>query len=697
MTMKLQYKITAATLLVAFFPLILLAWYGISVVGQISREELMSSTIHNLRHSLDIEGVLANYVTDAQLLAASGITQELLETLDSGDPGQVAVARQKLADEFRTISSMREGYFKIRYIDETGQEIVEVERESLGFVTSGKENLQNESADDYFRIGMTLDPGQSYISALRLETQGGKVVTPYKPGLRISVPVTHEGIRRGVIVTNVEGSVIYDLLKRHASKDRQIIMVDEKGFYVAHPDEEKLWGAQLGTGEQLSRDEPELAALVAAQNSGEYEDRDRVIVFTKVSSGATIGPTWTLLEAWPKEIALARLWKIQRTILAVAALALALSLGSGWFVARRISRPIEILGRAADRISRGDMSVQVPEMGADEIGNLGRSFSRMARALRRLVTHVEEGATHLAEATRALSTSSQQVGSGAEQVSHLVQEISEGAQSQAKEIEVTSRGIASQARATNTMAEQSASAAEQVKQALDAAQAGLERIDRVDRRFTLLEEANQEVDLLATQLGEHSQEMEQVVATINNFAEQTNMLALNASIEAARAGPHGRGFAVVASEVRRLAHRSARSATEVTDLIGQTQQQIANVLHQVTTEREAIASGTEALQDLHKSLASIAQAMREAADMTATISEATADQRETSELIVQAMNKIAAVAEANVIATQQASASLQQQTAATAELAASAEELAELAAALQSYVVESTGGGANGN
>ncbi|NOZ06154.1 MAG: methyl-accepting chemotaxis protein [Chloroflexi bacterium] len=691
--MKLQSKLTLALLLASLFPLVLIGWYSTAVVGNLLRQGVRndaSIALDNLamRH---FETILSIKMSDAYYLSNSIFLDRLLQAQDENDAEGIVRARQDLAREFETVAALRGEYFKIRYIDSTGQEVVEIERQGPSYTVSKGASLQNEREDKYFTEAFKLADGQMFVSDLRLETQGGKIVVPHQPGIRIATPVIYQGTRRGVLVLNVDGSPFLQVAKEEETSGSQLFMVDESGNYLVHPNENKLWGSQLGTGHTLDQDEPALAKLVRAQGNGTYEDANRLIIFRKVPIQAAIGPHWTLIEVTPKAVAFATMRNVQGSTLAIIFLALVMSVGGGWFVARRIARPVEALSHAVEGFRAGDFTISIPVTEDDEIGKLAASFSHLATGMGTLIGKVEEGAAHLVEATEALSAASQQVETGSEQVSIAVQQIAEGARAQAREIGVTSRGIASQARATTDTAKQSAATAEQVKQAHQAALASTEGIQVVVKRLQETEEANRKVVRLVAQLGENSAEMEQVIATINSFADQTNMLALNASIEAARAGAQGRGFSVVANEVRRLARRSGRSATEVADLISQTQQRTTGMLAQAKIEQQAISAGAKALYSLRETLETIVKSMERASKMAEKISQITVEQQKTSETMVQAMNTVAAVAESNVVSTEQASASLQEQTAATEELAASARQLAQLTAGLRETVAHLTG------
>lgn len=691
--MKLQSKLTLALLLASLFPLVLIGWYSTAVVGNSLRQgvlESKSSALDSLA-SHHVGDVLSRKIDDAVYLSRSISLEKLLKVQDEDDSAGIVQARQDLGHAFETFADLRGDYFKIRYIDSTGQEIVEVDRQGAAYIVSQGASLQNEGKDEYFTAAAKLHSGQSYVSALRLETQGGKIVTPHQAGIRIATPVFYRGSRRGVVVLNLDGSSLLQGAKEEKTAGSQLLMVDDSGNYLIHPDPNKLWGDQLGTGQALSRDEPDLAKLVSSQANGTYEDADRLIIFREAPIHAAVGPHWTLIEVTPKSVAFAAMRNVQVSTLAVIFLGLALSVGGGWFQARRIARPVEALSHAVESFRTGDFMISIPAVENDEIGELATSFSHLATGMGTLIGKVEEGASLLVDATESLSAASQQVEIGSEQVSIAVQHIAEGARSQAREIEVTSRGIASQARATTDTAKQSTDTAGQAKQAHQAALAGAEGVRTVMKRLQEMEEANQEAARLVAQLSENSDEMEQVISTINSFADQTKMLALNASIEAARAGAQGRGFSVVANEIRRLARQSGRSATEVADLISQTQQRTAGLLAQAKTEQEAISAGAKALDSLHETLETIVESMEKASEMAEKISQIAVEQKKTSDTMVQAMNMVASVSESNVVSTEEASASLQEQTAATEELAASARQLAQLAAGLRETVAHLTG------
>lgn len=307
-------------------------------------------------------------------------------------------------------------------------------------------------------------------------------------------------------------------------------------------------------------------------------------------------------------------------------------------------RALELL-QEVDPVSRGDLTIRA-RVTADEIGTVADSYNATINSLRRIVGTVQNAAAQVAS-----TTSSNEM---------AVAELSTEALRQAEEIAGALDKVRQMSLSIQAVAESAAQAEVSVQQANETVDAGDRAMNRTVDGIEAIRETVVETSAKVRQLGESSQKISKVVSLISSFAEQTNLLSLNAAIEAARAGEEGRGFAVVADEVGSLARQSAEATAEIENLVAEIQAETNAVVAAMEAGTEQVVNGTRLVDETRQSLNKITAVSAQIGSLVQAISEASVMQSQASEEVTQTMSDVAAIADRTSNEATQVSAAFKQ-------------------------------------
>jgi methyl-accepting chemotaxis protein len=311
----------------------------------------------------------------------------------------------------------------------------------------------------------------------------------------------------------------------------------------------------------------------------------------------------------------------------------------GWAIARVVTRPIHRLAIAAGSVANGDLTVEFARESQDEIGELEEAFAVMVTSLRSTLEQVTEASSSVASASSEISSSAEQMAAGAHEQTAQATEVASAVEEMTKTIIENSRNAGT----TVQTAAQAGSAAADGGKTVEETVEGMKRIASVVRKAA---ETVQELGKSSDQIGE-------VISLIQEIADQTNLLALNAAIEAARAGEQGRGFAVVADEVRKLAERTTKATKEIGGMIQKIQRDTQEAVSSMNEGTREVDEGITLADKAGASLHAIVGASQTVTDMVQQIAAASSQQSSASEQIAKNVEGISAVTGETAIATQQ--------------------------------------------
>lgn len=452
-----------------------------------------------------------------------------------------------------------------------------------------------------------------------MATNGLIVTEPYQDfdgSIVVSFAKAFSGSKNGVLAADLTvTNIIEEVLNVNLDNDGFSFLVDGNNNIVAYQDEKLSQQPLTQLNPVLSADKVHQLVNTAFISTISWPQQGDKLIFV-----ANVPNTdWSLGIVVDKDMAYASVAE-QIQFTAIASIFLYILIASiSTYVITRLLKPLQTLSAALSQLShgKGDLTQRIEIRRMDEIGELAphvnQFLSQMQSMLSGVIHHSRELSVQAEQANQLAQQSSQQVETQQNDVNQIATAI--------HEMSATAAEVASHAELTANASQGSASSCEDGQQVIEKnRQAIVELADQVTAASGVISE-----------LESNTQSINQILSTIREIAEQTNLLALNAAIEAARAGEQGRGFAVVADEVRVLSQRTHGSTEEIRSMIETLQNNTKLAVNSMESSTALAGTSVDYAQQAYESLNTITSAITEINDMALQIASAAEEQRAVSE------------------------------------------------------------------
>ncbi|UHA59988.1 methyl-accepting chemotaxis protein [Metabacillus litoralis] len=360
----------------------------------------------------------------------------------------------------------------------------------------------------------------------------------------------------------------------------------------------------------------------------------------------------------------------------------------GMFISKLITKPLYDIKQLLARAEKGDFSVSGSYHYKDELGDLTFSFNKMQEGLRDMLITVGKASSRVTSTSEELRVCVEQNSKASEHITASIEQLSSGAERQAMRIKNNSNNLGEIVKFTENISNNAHHASNTAKHTSELTIGGIETVHKMTGQMNSIHHNVQSLAAEIKGLSNRSIQIGKINNVITSIAEQTNLLALNAAIEAARAGEAGKGFAVVADEVRNLAEESGKSAKQINGLITTIQMDTENIISYMDRAMSDVNIGTTVVAEAGRAFHDIQHSIINLELNVTEVAESIKQLETNADTIQTTMGDVYEIADKASQGSKNVAATSQEQLASMEEIAASANSLASMSDELQSLLLQ---------